>query len=111
MKGLEISEYPEGDDYESWFQEDTIELINREQAKHAKSVIKDCDKEDRKTLKLYSAFDAYELGEMLPKDESFRIKFTEDEFIIWRDEEVFEAESMAEAMGEMWCYLKENKLI
>jgi len=73
-------------------------------------------------MNVFSAFDPSELGEMLPvgcitkKVVVYKnCKPTKKHaYQCWRGHnftESFEAETMAEAMGEMWCYLKENKLI
>lgn len=59
----------------------------------------------------FSAFTVAELGEMLPQDESFRIKHTTDEWNIWRDDEVFGGNTEADARAKMLIYLLENKLV
>ena len=87
----------------------------------------DCYDDCIHTGKSLSAFDPSELGEMLPpaievdgydnplllaifkSGLSYSVQFLDtdkNERVFWRD-----GVSMAEAMGEMWCYLKENKLI
>jgi hypothetical protein len=77
--------------------------------------------EARKLVITYSAFDASELGEMLP---ATMTKSTDTHFLriekaggLWTisypglKKYAAQSGSMAESMGEMWCYLKENKLI
>lgn len=66
VKGIEVADFPEGDDYESWFSE-RAKVITR---KRAESVIHikdsgDWDEEDTKSVDYYAAFTVAELGEMI----------------------------------------------
>lgn len=75
VQGLEISEFPNGDDYDSNYWKERVELINEGKVKHVKKLIKDQDREDRKMFPvyLYSAFTVAELGKLF--GENFFIAF------------------------------------
>lgn len=62
-------------------------------------------------MRHYSAFDSSELGEMLPEKVCWRFTNINGKWIMAFGDKKIEADTMAEAMGEMYCYLKENKLI
>ena len=68
-----------------------------------------------KNAEFISAFLSGELGEMLPKGEYLEIFFHSLEIqlktTIQRCPDVFQGKTLAEAMGKMVQYLKENKLI
>ncbi len=63
------------------------------------------------TSDIYSAFTVAELGEMLLKEESFRMKTTGDEWNIWYDDKVFGGDIEADARANLIIYLIENKLV
>ena len=67
VEGLEIAEYPEdGDSYESWLQDDSLELVNKERAEVAINIKDSGDYDDVDSVHYYPAYSVAELGEILP---------------------------------------------
>ena len=67
VEGLEIAEYPEdGDSYESWLQDDSLELVNKERAEVAINIKDSGDYDDVDSVHYYPAYSVAELGEVLP---------------------------------------------
>lgn len=122
IKGIEIAEYPEGEDsYESWFQ--PFEgLVTQERAKVAINIKDsgDWEEEDIKDVDYYSAFTVAELGEMLPsgiwfertkEDNRFRCGQTKYLGTVELDKSIQFGDSEADARAKMLIYLLENHLI
>jgi len=114
VEGLEIAEYPEdGDSYESWLQDDSLELVNKERAEVAINIKDSGDYDDVDSVHYYPAYSVAELGEMLP--DVFLLKKVRNKWVISYQEgngfTEWEGKSLADLLATLLLHLISSGVI